>query len=115
MRVFLDPISPSCVHPPDVAAAVMQFQQSVSRTTKRRVVPSLAHTHTPIFSRQILESDRPYIRVRRYVIDPTVSPSLLRRVHSSSLLIALCLQMWAVQTLTLSRSHAHTSAGCARA
>ena len=88
MRVFLDPISPSCVYPPDVAAAVMQFQQSVSRTTKRRVVPSIAHTHTPIFSRQILESDRPYVYV--YVYIGTLSIRPCRQVYYEESTLARC-------------------------
>ena len=95
---------------PDVAAAVMQFQQSVSWTTKRWVVP-LGHTHTLIFSRQISESDRTYVRTctYKYVIDPTDRPPVAKSTTRSplSLLIALCLHMWAVQTLTLTLN-AHT-------
>lgn len=108
MRVFLDLISP---HPDQMWLQLWcNFSNQCLEPQKGEWSP-LGHTHTLIFSRQISESDRTYVRTctYKYVIDPTDRPPVAKSTTRSplSLLIALCLHMWAVQTLTLTLN-AHT-------
>ena len=108
MRVFLDLVSLK-----SRCTAVMQYSAIKCWTTIRWVAPFCPHAYSISSShvtfRRVCKYDCTYVRHAR--IRPTTRAACCQAKRTLlSLLIALCLYMWAGQTFTHTRTHTRTHA-----
>ena len=106
MRVFLDLVSLK-----SRCTAVMQYSAIKCWTTIRWVAPFCPHAYSISSShvkfRRVCKYDCTYVRHAR--IRPTTRAACCQAKRTLlSLLIALCLHMWAGQTFTHTRTHTRT-------